>query len=277
MNTGTTTQGAQSYDEIYQAEMARLDAEAAAANGATTPGAASTTSTTEPAPNAEPAPAAAVAADPAPGATTGEPKPETLEERFARLEREHEGTKKALNDTKAWASRSAAEVKRLKKEQEERDRRANRPQVLDDNPGLEEAVRYVTGAPAAGKPAHDPDAWADAVGTALPGLDALLEQNPELTAKAQAKAKELGEAWSDPLVAIRELSALQIEHERTRVAAAAREAAARDFENRKKQQTAMTVPGGGASRQAPPVDAAKRYETMSSADFEKERRRVMGY
>jgi hypothetical protein len=271
----TENQGEKSYDEMYQAEMDRLDAEAAAANGATAPAAAATTPSAEPTPNAEPAPA--TPADPATAAPTGEPKQETLEERFARLEREHEGTKKALNDTKAWASRSAAEVKRLKKEQEERDRLANRPQVLDDNPGLEEAVRYVTGAPAAGKPTHDPDAWADAVGTALPNLDALLAQHPDLTAKATAKAQELGEAWNDPLVAIRELSALQIEHERAQMAAAAQAAAARDFANRKKQQTAMTVPGGGASRQAPPVDAAKRYETMSSEDFAKERARVLGY
>lgn len=267
----TENQGAQSYDEIYQAEMARLNAGAAAASGAPAPGAAATTPTDEPAPNANAEPA------PAPAATTGEPKPETAEERIARLEQSLASTNKALSDTKSWASRNAAEVKRLRTEQEERDRKANRPQVLDDNPGLEDAIRHVTGAPAAGKPAHDPDAWANAVGTALPGLDALLAQHPDLTAKATAKAQELGAAWNDPLVAIRELSALQIEHERTQVAAAAREAAARDHAKRKQQQTAMTVPGGGASRQAPPVDAAKRYETMSSADFAKERSRVLGY
>lgn len=273
----TENQGAQSYDEIYQAEMARLDAEAAAANGAPAPAAAATTPTDEPAPNAEPAPAAPVVPEPAPAATTGEPKQETPEERFARLERELESTRKALNDTKAWASRSAADVKRFKREQEERDRLANRPQVLDDNPGLEEAVRYVTGVPAAGKQKLDPEAWADAVGTALPSLDALLTQHPELRDKATAKARELGEAWDDPLVAIRELSTLQIEHERAQVAAAARAAAVQDFQKRKQQQTAMTVPGGGASRQAPTVDQAKRYETMSSEDFAKERARVLGY
>lgn len=268
----TENQGTQSYDQLYQAEMDRLNAEAAAANGANAPGAATTTPTDEPATNAEPAPA------PAPAAETGDPKPETLEERFARLEREHESTKKALNDTKAWASRNAAEVNRLKKQREEETRRANRPAVLDDNPGLEEAIRYATGQPATGKPAFDADAWAGTVGTALPGLDDLLEQNPALREKATAKARELGEAWNDPIVAIRELGALQIEHERTRVATAAREAAARDFEARRKQQTAMSsVPSAGASRQAPPPDQAKRYETMSSADFEKERRRVMGY
>lgn len=270
----TENQGEKSYDEIYQAEMARLDAEAAAASGATAPGAATTTSTDEPAVHADPAPAANPDANGEPGAAAKTP---TADERLAVLERELESTKKALNDTKGWASRSAAEVKRLKQEQEARDRAANRPQVLDDNPGLEEAVRYVTGAPAAGKPAHDPDAWAEAVGTALPGLDALLEQNPDLTAKATAKAKELGAAWNDPLVAIRELSALQIEHERARVAVAAREAAARDHAQRKQKQTAMTVPGGGASRAPAPVDQAQRYATMSREDFAKERARVLGF
>jgi hypothetical protein len=268
-------QDGKSYDEVYADEMARLDAEAAAAQGAQAPGAAATTPNDDTDPNAQTDPAAAT---PAPAAsTTGEPAQETTEERIARLEAEVTSTKKALNDTKGWASRNAAEVKRLRTEQEERDRKANRPQVLDDNPGLEEAVRYVTGAPAAGKPAHDPDAWAEAVGTALPGLDALLEQNADLHAKATAKARELGEAWNDPLVAIRELSALQLEHERASVAVAARDAAARDFAKRKQQQTAMTVPSGGASRQPPTVDQAKRYETMSSADFQKERAKVLGF
>lgn len=263
-------QGDAEYSAAYQAEMDRLDAEAAAARGA-----APTTSTPEPTATAEPTPApVATSTDDMP---TDPPKAPTEAERLATLERELESTKKALNDTKKWAGQSAAEVKRLKKEQEERDRKANRPQVLDDNPGLEEAVRYVTGAPAAGQPAHDPEAWADTVGAALPGLDALLEQSPELRTKAEAKARELGEAWTDPLVAIRELNALQIDHIRAGQAAAAVEAARRDFEQRKKHQTAMTVPGGGASRLAPPVDASKRYETMSREEFAKERARVLGY
>lgn len=273
----TDNQDGKSYDEVYAAEMARLDAVAAAAQGAQAPGAAATTPNADTDPNAQTDPAPAPAATAA-ASTTGEPKQEeTAEERIARLEAKVASTEKALNDTKGWASRNAAEVKRLRTEQEERDRKANRPQVLDDNPGLEEAVRYVTGAPAAGKPAHDPDAWAATVGTALPGLDALLEQNPDLTAKATAKARELGEAWNDPLVAIRELSALQLEHERASVATSARDAAARDFAKRKQQQTAMTVPSGGASRQPAPVDQAQRYATMSSADFAKERAKVLGF
>lgn len=273
----TENQGAQSYDEIYQAEMARLDAEAAATRGDQPTDGAATTSTDEPANTADAAVHVTATATDANGEPGAPAKQETADERFARLERELESTRKALSDTKTWASQNAAKVKRLEKEQAERDRRANRPQVLDDNPGLEEAVRYVTGAPAAGKPAFDAETWANTVGTALPALDALLEQNPDLREKAAAKAGELGEAWNDPIVAIRELSALQIEHERNRVAAAAREAAARDFQARRKQQTAMTVPGGGATRQAPAADPANRYATMSSADFAKERARVLGF
>lgn len=261
-------QGNAEYSAAYEAEMARLDAEAVAANGATI------TPPVELDPNAEPAPVVVVPPAEPSAAPVVQP---TEAERLATLEAKLASTEKALNDTKKWAGQSAAEVKRLRKEQEERDRKANRPQVLDDNPGLEEAIRYTTGAPATAKPAPDPDAWADTVGQALPGLDALLTASPELRAKAEAKAREMGQAWDDPLVAIRELNALQMEHARAGVAISAREAAQRDHALRAKKQNAMTVPGGGASRPAPPVDQAQRYATMSSADFAKERAKVLGF
>ena len=112
---------------------------------------------------------------------------------------------------------------------------------------------------------------------ALPDLDALLTNNAELRGKAEAKARELGVAWNDPVVAIRELNALQMGHVRAEVANAAQAAARADHAARQKKQTAMTVPGHGATRQTPPVDQAKRFENMSSADFAKERSRVLGF
>lgn len=264
------------YDKVYQAEMERLEREAATANN----GGAATTPPTEQNHDA-PAPVANVEANPSPApAATNTPAQESAEERIARLERELESNKKALNDTKGWASNTAAELKRMKKEQAERERLANPPQVLRDNPGLDEAIRFVTGAPAAGQPrAHDSDAWADAVATALPNLDGLLEQNPELRAKAEAKARELGASWNDPFVAIRELGALQLEHERGRISAAASDAARRDFQQRQQKQTAMQVPGaGGAARpNAQPRDDAGRWATMSREEFAKERARVLGF
>jgi hypothetical protein len=268
---GTQDQGTPSdYDKAYQAEMDRLEAEAAKAT---------TSNTSEPTPAPTAAPEGEPAPTPAPSAAPeGEPTP--LEARIAQLEQELGSTKKALNDTKGWASNTAAELKRLKREQAERERLANPPQVLRDNPGLDEAIRYVTGAPAPGQPQqHDPDAWAEAVGTALPDLDGLLAANPDLHAKAQAKAKELGEAWNNPIVAIRELGALQLEHERNRMAAAAQDAARRDFQQRQQKQTAMQVPGAGGGNSRPnqqPRDDAGRWASMSSADFAKERARVLG-
>lgn len=265
------------YDKVYQAEMERLEREAAAANNGA--------STTPPTEQNQDDPAAAVAhveaePTPAPAAgTNGDPGQETAEQRLARLEQELTSTKKALNDTKGWASRTAADLKRIKQEAEARERAANTPQVLRDNPGLDEAIRFVTGAPAPGQHQHDPEAWADAVATALPNLDGLLEQNPELRAKAEAKARELGASWNDPLVAIRELGVIQLEHERSRVSAAAADAARRDFQQRQQKQTAMQVPGaGGAARpNTQPRDDAGRWATMSSADFAKERARVLGF
>lgn len=264
------------YDTAYQAEMDRLEREAVAANN----GAAATTPPTGQNQD-NPGAVVNVEADPAPApAATNTPAQETAEERLARVERELESTKKALNDTKGWASRTAADLKRTQREQAERERLANPPQVLRDNPGLDEAIRFVTGAPAAGQPAaYNPDAWADAVATALPNLDPLLEQNPDLRAKAEAKARELGPSWNDPLVAIRELGALQLEHERSRISAVAADAARRDFQQRQQKQTAMQVPGAsGSSRpNTQPRDDAGRWATMSREEFAKERARVLGF
>lgn len=263
------------YDKAYQAEMERLEREAVAANNGT----AATTPPTEQNQD-NPAPVVNVEADPAPApAATTPPAQETAEERIARLEQQLASTNKALNDTKGWASRNAADLKRIQKEQAERERAANTPQVLRDNPGLDEAIRFVTGAPAPGQQQHDPDAWANAVATALPNLDGLLEQNPELRTKAEAKARELGASWNDPFVAIRELGALQLEHERSRISVAAADAARRDFQQRQQKQTAMQVPGAsGSSRpNTQPRDDAGRWATMSREEFAKERARVLGF
>ncbi len=166
------------YDAAYQAEIDKLDA-AAAANATTTD-----------ADNTDPAPEAKDALKTEPAAEQ-QGEPETTEARFLRLEAELASTSKALKDTKTWATKNAAEVKRLRKEQDERERAANRPQVLDDNPGLEEAIRHVSGARPASAPENAQQTWADTVATALPELDALLEQNPEL----QTKAKALAQTW----------------------------------------------------------------------------------
>lgn len=243
------------YDAEYQAEMDRLNGEALPDKD----------KITEPE-SKTPEPEAEIAEDP------------PAEDPFAAINARLESTEKALKDTKSWASKNAAEVKRLKSELEARQRAENRPQVLDDNPGLEDAIRHVTGErPAANSnPVED---WANAVAKALPEMDALLTENPELQAKAAARARELGEDWNDPFIAIRELGQLQREHERTTASATARAAAQKDFQQKSKKQTAMQMPGGspGAARPPARVDEVARIEGMSPDDFNKMRAKVLGY
>lgn len=254
----TATQDQAAYDEAYRKETERLEAEAAAANGTNT----ETPVVKQEEPRAE-------AELPA--------KTDPSEDRLAKLEAQLASTTKALNDTKRWAQESNTRAKRLEQEREAERRAANKPAILADNPGLEEAIQHVTGGPA--KAAPSVDEWATAVGTALPDLEVLLEQNPELRAKAAAIRTELGEAWNDPLVAIRELGKMQVEHVRAGVSAAAAAQARQDFEKARQKQTAMSVPGSGTASRPPvnPADDPKRYETMSGADFQKERARVLGY
>lgn len=254
------TQDPAAYDVAYKAEMDRLEAEAASKNAPTSEEKTET---------------------PAPEVKTEEkttPAAEDPETRFARLESELNSTKKALNDTKKWAQESNARAKRLEQERERERREANKPAVLTDNPGLEEAIQHVVGTKPAQQQA-DMDDWATKVGMALPDLDALLEQSPELRAKATAKRDELGDEWNNPMVAIRELGKLQLEHVRAGVSAQAQAQARADFEKQRQKQTAMNVPGGGSAPrpQANPADDPNRYATMSSADFAKERAKVLGY
>lgn len=248
----------QEYDAIYQAEMDKLNA-AAGTNEPTTEADDTNGPDDTTAADAQ-APANAEADDPI----------KKLEARLA-------STEKALNDTKAWASRNAADVKRMRKEQEERERAANRPQVLDDNPGLEEAIRHVSGARPASSPDEAQQTWANTVATALPDLDALLEQNPELQVKAKALAQQLGDDWDNPIIAIRELGRLQRDHERAATSVAAQEAARRDFQQKGQKKMAMQVPSGSPTRQPAKVDPVKEIEDMSDADFHKMRAKTLGF
>jgi hypothetical protein len=51
-------------------------------------------------------------------------------------------------DNQAWATKLAQEAAQLKREREQREREAKKPAILDANPELAEAIRYV---------AQDPD------------------------------------------------------------------------------------------------------------------------
>jgi hypothetical protein len=170
-----------------------------------------------------------------------EKKPEAVEPEKAEpdplkeLREKAEKLEKALKDTQAWGTRNAQELAELRKERERQQREAQKPQILEQQPELEEAIRFVT---------HDPAASS--------------------------------EDWSDPLVMIREVSAEKL--------ALTERQLARKYEAEKAksaQKSAMSIPGAGGSSAPkatdPEQETAQRYQSMSSADFEKEKQRIRGY
>ena len=216
-----------------------------------------------------PAPPEPPAGDPP--ATDPPATPDPLEEIRQKLEK----TEKALKDTQAWGTKNAQELAQIRKEAEERKRAAERPAILDANPELEEAIKYVRPEPV-NHEAEIGQAWNMAVHTAHPGIfDKSID--PELEKAILARFDAVPDARIDPLIAIREITAEKLAFtERQlgkRFAAESQKAA---------QKSAMSVPGAGAGG-APkaPVDAdlaeKNRILNMTDAEFQKEVRKVKGY
>lgn len=196
-----------------------------------------------------------------------------LEELRAEIEKQ----KKIAADNKAWATKQSQELAALKREREQQQREAAKPAILDANPELADAIRYVAADPAPQQQVEDrASKWQDMVASAHPGIFDR-DIDPELEAALVAKRDALGSAWyDDPLVAIREITAEKLAHTERMIGKRFMAEAAKSA-----QKSAMSVPGAGAgSVKSAPVDsekeAADRFRNMSAADFEKERRRVLG-
>lgn len=218
-------------------------------------------------------------------ATTPEPEPEPVKDAekepvieepklepdpLAEVKAELEKTKKALHDTKAWGTKNAQRLAEIERERRE----AAKPEILEANPGLDEAIRYVTEAPKLEAEQRQMD-WSAMVQTAHPGIfDVSID--PELEAALIAKRDALGEAWFDPLVAIREITAEKLAFTERQVGKRFAIEAAKQA-----QKSAMSVPGAGSSASRAPSDpeqeAVQRILNMSDAAFAEEVRRVKGY
>lgn len=196
---------------------------------------------------------------------------------LAELRAKLEKAEKAARDNQAWGTKTAQELAKIKREQEQAQRDANRPAILDANPELADAIKYVASDPAPQQQAEDQqEAWFRTIDTAHPGIFAA-EADPELVSALVAKRDASGGAWDDPLVAIRDISAEKLAH-------AERQIAKRYAVESAKQQekSAMSVPGagGGTARKAAPdpeAERVQRIQNMSSSEFAKERAKVLGY
>lgn len=250
--------GTPEYKEAYDKEMQRLEAEADPKDGK-----AEITSAED---------------DKAKGgADDAKPDPvEELRKEIAERDKKFDGLNKSLRDTQRWAHRNAERVKALERDLAEERKARTKPEILNANPGLEEAIEHVAGP---GRKDAQGDPWLNPVSRAIPDIEDLLA-DPAFHAAAEAKRRELGEDWNDPINAIRELSELKGSHLREKATAAAVEQARKDFEVKAKKRPAMDIPDGSGERvtqeQRDQQKEAERFRTMPKAEFEKERSKVLG-
>lgn len=207
--------------------------------------------------------------------TTDEAKPaepDPLEELRAKLAK----AEKMANDNKSWATKVAQELAEIKRAKELQERAASKPPILDQHPELEQAIRHVVTDPTPQiQQEQRQQEWASIIDRAHPGIFAP-DADPELINALVAKRDTPNSGWEDPLVAIRDITAEKLAYTERQLAKKLKVEA-----EQRAQKSAMSVPGQGATvrQSAKPSeqDEAKRIQNMSPAEFEKERRRILGY
>lgn len=253
------------YKRQYDEAAAKLDAAAEPAITApvevAAPASPAATTETPATPAAEVAPPAEATA------------PDPMAELTARLER----AEKMVKDNQAYATRMAQEAAQLRRQQDAREREAAKPAILDANPELADAIRYVAADPAPAQEQADyRTAYQSVIERAHP--DAFAEAMPKELQDAIASAWEgLGDGAQDPLNVVRVITEQKLAHvERLNGQRLAAEVA------KQNQISAMSVPSPGASSVAvAPVDAqlalAQRIHNMTDREFEAEAKRVRGF
>lgn len=190
-------------------------------------------------------------------------------------------TEKALKDTQSWGRGIAQRLSDLQKSVQEARLKGERPALLDDMDGLETAIRHVLKKdepegddwiepPAAPEPTPKASgaSWDQQVAEALPDLNELLN-DPELMAAANAARARVGAAWSNPAVAIAQLSAV-------------RERFMLSRENRESRRLqGMTLPSGGQgskprTTQKSQDELASEVWNESPEEFRKRKARTIG-
>lgn len=239
-----------------------------------------------PAPTATPAPEPTPVGTPAPAAETPAAKPDAAEpspepakpiDEVAELRARVEKAEKIARDNQAAFTKAAQEAAALRRAQEQRDREAAKPAILDVNPELADAIRYVTTDPAPQRQADDRKAaFQSTIEKAHPDAFAA-DMDPELQQSIAKAWQGLGEAAQDPLEVVRVITQEKLAFTERQVGKRfAAEAA------RQQEKSAMSVPSPGASSVAtatvdPAVAEVQRISKMTDREFEAEVRRVRGY
>lgn len=256
-------------DEEYQKEYDKAAAELDAAAQATTARGADGKFVKAEPEKVEPATVEPVKEEPA---KVEEPDP--LAELRARVEK----AEKIAKDNQAWATKMAQEAAQLKREREQAAREAAKPAILDANPELADAIRFVANDPAPRQQeAEKHQAWQTAIEKVHPGI---FEKSidPELEKSIRTRFDAMGAAVQDELEAIRVITEEKLAFNERQIGKRFAAEAAKQA-----KVSAMTVPGagaGGGSSRIPP-DAAlaevERIKNMSDAEFAREVKRVKGF
>jgi hypothetical protein len=259
-------------DEEYQKEYDKAAAELEAAAQATTArGADGKFAKVEP---EKVEPEATAVVEPAKDEPAKVEEPDPLAELRARVEK----AEKIAKDNQAWATRMAQEAAQLKREREQAAREAAKPAILDANPELADAIRFVAGDPAPQQQeAQKQQEWKTAIEKVHPGIfDTSID--PELEKSIKPRLDALGPSVQDHLEVIRVITEEKLAFNERKIGKRFAAEAAKQA-----KVSAMTVPGagaGGGSARVPP-DAAlaevERIKNMSDADFAKEVKRVKGF
>ena len=202
------------------------------------------------------------------------PASDPMAELTARVEK----AEKIARDNQAWATKAAQEAAQLRRERENERREASKPTILDANPELADAIRYVTQDPA---PAQQRDMqaqqWQNVIDKAHPGIFSN-DLDPELLKSLETRLSALDDnARQDPILVIREITEEKLAHaERNIGKRFAAESA------KLAQKSAMSVPGAGSgggvkSSTDAALEDVRRFQNMTDAEFAKEVRRVKGY
>lgn len=201
-----------------------------------------------------------------------EKTPDEVEE----LRKKLEIAEKRVKDTQAWGSKNAARLAELENERLLAQRSQNKPTILDANPELEDAIKYVTSDPAPEIERSKKDAeYLDIITTAHPDIFSE-DLDKDLQDALEKRLTEIGDERLNPIVAIREITNIKL--------AFAEQQISKRFEveaEKQKKKSAMSVPSQGGSVDRTPankdLEEANRIVNMSDAEFAKEVKRVKGY
>ena len=196
---------------------------------------------------------------------------------IADLNKRIERAEKVAKDNQAWATKAAQEAANLRRQQEANDREASKPAILDANPELAEAIRYVASDPAPQQQADQQRAHFQSTIEKVHPDAFSVDMPEELLNAISTKWNALGDERQDPLEIIRVISEEKIAFSERQIGKRFAAESAKEL-----KKSAMNVPSPGASTAAVmPLDAqlaeVQRIQNLSDADFQKERRKVLGY